>query len=230
MPFVLKFIATVLLLSACAAQHTELLAEKLAAAKQATPPREQGEFLKSELIELAGLDNSIRFDVRYATANNFLGFPVYNSSKMLLQKPAAIALSQAIQILKAQGLGVLIHDAYRPWYITKLMWEVTPTSQHDFVADPTKGSRHNRGCAIDLSLYDLQSGQVLTMPSDYDEFSARASPNYSGGTAEQRTNRERLRSAMEAVGFTVYSEEWWHFDFKDWRQYAIQNISNEEIH
>ncbi len=205
------------------------LAEQLAAAKRATPPTEQGEFLPADWVDLATLDSQIRFDVRYATANNFLQFPVYTSTRMLLQRPAAEALQRAAQRLKEQGYGLLVHDAYRPWFITKLMWEITPADKHDFVADPTKGSRHNRGCAIDLSLYDLSNGQVIAMPSDYDEFSERASPHYNGGSAEARAHRDRLRAAMEAEGFSVYPEEWWHFDYKDWRRYAIQNIAADAI-
>ncbi len=211
-------------LSACTSIDTQL-----EAAKKATPPVEQGEFLPSDLLELSALDDSFKFDVRYATDNNFLNKRVYPSTRMLLQRPAAQALSRAAQRLKQQGYGVLIHDAYRPWFITKLMWDVTPVAKRDFVADPNKGSRHNRGCAVDLSLYDLRTGKPVSMPSDYDEFSERASPLYSGGTAEQRAHRDQLRAAMEAEGFSVYDEEWWHFDFKDWRRYAIQNVDAETV-
>lgn len=225
----IRIILITFLLSSCVSTHESRVAEQLALAKQATPPHEQGNFWPSELVDLAVLDPSLHFDVRYATRDNFLGFAVYNSRTMMLQKPAAMALRNVVLALKNDGVGVVIFDAYRPWYITRLMWDVTPASQHDFVADPAKGSRHNRGCAVDLSLYDLATGLPLEMPSDYDEFSPRASPSYSGGTVQQRSNRDRLRHAMEAEGFSVYEDEWWHFDFRDWRHYAIQNISNEEI-
>ena len=131
--------------------------------------------------------------------------------------------------LRTQGYGLLVHDAYRPWYITKIFWDATPPDKHDFVANPADGSRHNRGCAVDLSLYRLSDGQLIDMPSVYDEMSERAYPTYTGGTAAQRQMRDFLRAAMEKEGFTVYPFEWWHFDYKDWKQYGIQNIRFQEI-
>ena len=101
----------------------------------------------------------------------------------------------------------MIFDGYRPWAITKLFWEVTPPDKRKFVADPAKGSKHNRGCAVDLSIFDLKTGAPLPMPSSYDEFTERASPNYDGGTAEETGNRELLRKLMEEEGFTVNPNE-----------------------
>ena len=128
-----------------------------------------------------------------------------------------------------RGYGLVIYDAYRPWYVTKIFWEATPPVHHDYVADPAGGSRHNRGCAVDLSLYDLRTGRVVQMPSGYDEFSERAHADYPGGTQAERDRRELLRVAMEAEGFTVLPAEWWHFDFKDWQSYAIQNVRFDEL-
>jgi len=122
----------------------------------------------------------------------------------------------------------VIFDGYRPWAITKLFWEVTPDDKRKFVANPEKGSKHNRGCAIDLSIYDLKTGEPIDMPSAYDEFTERASPDYTGGSELQRANREMLRKLMEDAGFTVNPNEWWHFDFKDWEKYAIYDISFDE--
>jgi D-alanyl-D-alanine dipeptidase len=119
---------------------------------------------------------------------------------------------------------VLIYDAYRPWAITKIFWGVTPADQKMFVADPANGSVHNRGCAVDLGLYDLQTGRDVEMPSGYDDFTERAFVTFQGGTPEQRTHRGLLRRAMERQGFFVYPEEWWHFDYKDFREYAVQDI------
>jgi D-alanyl-D-alanine dipeptidase len=127
------------------------------------------------------------------------------------------------------GYGLLIFDGYRPWSVTKLFWDVTSKENKKFVADPKKGSRHNRGCAVDLSLYDLATGKEIQMPGAYDETSERSFPDYKGGTEEQRKMRDLLRSKMEANGFTVYEFEWWHFDFKDWKSYHIQNIPFSEI-
>jgi D-alanyl-D-alanine dipeptidase len=119
---------------------------------------------------------------------------------------------------------LLIHDAYRPWYVTQMFWSATPERLHGFVADPQKGSKHNRGCAVDMSLYYLTSGKPVVMPSGYDEMTPRAFPDYSGGTAGERDLRDRLRKAMETQGFTVDHAEWWHFDFRDWPRYPILNI------
>ncbi len=202
----------------------ELRREALAA----QPPVEEG--LESpDLVELAPMDATIKLDIRYATTNNFLGTKIYDEPRAFLQRPAAQALLRAHRTLAKQGYGVLIHDAYRPWHVTKIFWDATPEDKHTFVANPAHGSRHNRGCAVDLTLYDLESGAVIEMPSAYDEMSDRARPSYTGGTAEQRRTRDVLRAAMEAEGFVVYEVEWWHFDYKDWRRYPVGNITFDKI-
>lgn len=205
------------------------IAQLRAEALAAKPPAESGNFRKPELVDLATLDGGIHFDIRYATSNNFLGEPLYSEARAFLQRPAADALLRAAATLRAQGYGLLIHDAYRPWYVTKMFWDATPRRLHGFVANPKKGSKHNRGCAVDLSLYYLNSGQPVTMPSGYDEMTPRAFPSYGGGTGEERARRDLLRKAMEAEGFTVDKGEWWHFDFRDWPQYPILNVGFEEI-
>jgi D-alanyl-D-alanine dipeptidase len=192
-------------------------------------PRESGNFRQPDLVELIKLDPAIKLDIRYATSNNFVGRPVYQEARAFLQRPAAEALLRALHKLKAQGYGLLVFDGYRPWAITKLFWDITPADKHNFVANPAKGSKHNRGCAVDLSLYDLKTGQEIEMPSSYDEFSERAYPTYKGGTAEQRRARAFLRRAMEVEGFRVNEYEWWHFDYKDWPRYPILNISFAEL-
>jgi CubicO group peptidase (beta-lactamase class C family)/D-alanyl-D-alanine dipeptidase len=197
----------------------------------AQPPNESGDFLKPDLLDLSTLDPTIKFDIRYATTNNFMSTVFYEQPKAFLQRPAAEALLRAHRNLKKQGYGLLIHDAYRPWYVTKMFWEATPEDKRDFVADPSRGSRHNRGCAVDLTLYDLKTPQNggVQMVSGYDEFSNRADPDYPGGTSVQRWHRDLLRQAMETEGFQVYEFEWWHFDYKDWRKYPILNLIFEEI-
>ncbi len=194
------------------------------ASAQTGPPKEQNK-READLIELIKLDKSIKLDIRYATANNFVGRAVYPEAHAFLQRPAAEALVRVHKLLKKEGLGLVIFDGYRPWAITKLFWEVVPEDKRKYVADPAKGSKHNRGCAVDLSIYDLKTGKRVAMPSGFDEFTERASPDYKGGTDEERTNRDELRRLMEAEGFTVNANEWWHFDYKDWEQYAIYDIS-----
>jgi D-alanyl-D-alanine dipeptidase len=192
-----------------------------AAALAAKPPEEPAPKRSFDLVDLASVDPTIKFDIRYASTNNFLGFPLYERAAAYLQRPAAEALGRVERALAWPGYGLLIHDAYRPWFVTKMFWDATPESAHVFVADPSQGSRHNRGCAVDLTLYDLKSGNAVEMTGRYDEMSPRSYADYLGGTSRQRWLRELLRSEMEAQGFAVYAEEWWHFDYKDWSDYAI---------
>lgn len=194
---------------------------------QVAPPKENHK-REAHLVELIKLDSTIKLDIRYATGNNFVGRPVYPEARAFLQKPAAKAVVKVHEKLRRQGLGLVIFDGYRPWTITKLFWDVVPEDKRKFVADPTKGSKHNRGCAVDLSIFDLKTGELIDMPSGYDEFTERASPNYLGGTEKQRANREMLRKLMEEEGFTVNPNEWWHFDYKNWQDYAIYDISFDE--
>ena len=195
----------------------------------ASLPVEEGTFRASELVDLTSLDPTIELDIRYATVNNFMNAVFYADARAFLQRPGAEAVVRAHQALAPYGYGLLIHDAYRPWYVTKMFWDATPAHQREFVANPASGSRHNRGAAVDLSLYGLATGESIEMPSGYDEFSGRAYADYPGGTARQRWHRDLLRRVMEAEGFTIYEYEWWHFDFKDWKKYRIGNVTFEEI-
>ena len=181
------------------------------------------------MIELINLDNTIKLDIRYARSDNFVGRQVYPEARAFLQRPAAKAVLRVHRKLAEKGLGLVIFDGYRPWAITKVFWEVTSEDKRKFVANPATGSRHNRGCAVDLSIYDLKTGKEIEMPSDFDEFTERASPDYKGGTVKERKNRDLLRSLMEAEGFTVNSNEWWHFDYRDWKEYPIFDIAFSEI-
>lgn len=198
-------------------------------AAAAGPPHEEGSFRRPDLVELIKLDPTIKLDIRYAGANNFLGRPVYTEARAFLQRPAAEALRRVNRALRRQGYGLVIHDGYRPWSVTKVFWDATPEDKKIFVADPAKGSRHNRGCAVDLSMFDLKTGKTVEMPSAYDEMSERSHISYAGGEAEARRRRDLLRAAMEAEGFAVYEPEWWHYDYKDWQAYPILNISFAEI-
>jgi len=203
----------------------ELRTEALAA----QPPHETGTFRPADLVELVRLDTTIKLDIRYATSNNFMGTPLYQEARAFMQRPAAQAVVRASQWLHGRGYGLLIHDAYRPWFVTKMFWDATPDDKKMFVADPSSGSKHNRGCAVDLTLYDLATGQPVTMTGGYDEMTDRSYPDYPGGTSGQRWLRALLRQAMEMQGFAVDKEEWWHFDYKDWREYGIGNVPFDRI-
>jgi len=180
-------------------------------------------------VELTSLDPSIRLDVRYASTNNFMNAVFYDEPLAFMQRPAAEALVRAHRALQPYGYGLLIHDAYRPWYVTKMFWDATPADKKIFVANPANGSRHNRGCAVDLTLFDLRTGEPVVMVGTYDEMTERSYPDYLGGTSRQRWFRQLLRTVMEAEGFQVYEFEWWHFDYGDWARYPILNDTFDRL-
>lgn len=197
-------------------------------AQQASPPVTKTLFTP-ELVDLATIDATIKFDIRYAGTNNFMQTQFYRKPRAFMQRAAAEALGRVVKRLRKMGFGLLVYDAYRPWYVTKMFWDATPDSLRHFVADPSKGSVHNRGAAVDLTLYDLKTGKPVEMLSGYDEFSPRAYPLYPGGTARQRWHRKVLRRMMEAEGFQVYEWEWWHFNYRDAQHYPIMNVSFEDL-
>jgi D-alanyl-D-alanine dipeptidase len=201
----------------------------LANAGAAQPQENPRDFRPDDLVEIIALDSTIRLDIRYATSNNFMGRPMYSQARAFLQRPAAEALVRVHRGLVGVGFGLLVLDGYRPWSVTRKFWDEIPPEKRKFVANPEKGSRHNRGCAVDVTLFDLETGKEISMPSAYDDFSHRAHVSYRGGTAEQRRMRNLLIQSMESEGYRVLSGEWWHFDFRDWRQYRILNIPFEEL-
>jgi zinc D-Ala-D-Ala dipeptidase len=195
----------------------------------AQPREEGGIWNKPDLVEIVKLDSTIRLDIRYATTNNFMKRKMYTQARAFLQRPAALALVRAHESLRRLGYGILVFDGYRPWLVTRDFWHHTPRHNRKFVANPAKGSKHNRGCAVDCSLYDLKTGKEITMPSPYDSFTSSAAAHYKGGTDEQRRTRKILYDAMVAEGFSVHPDEWWHFDYKGWRSYRVLNVPFEKI-
>jgi zinc D-Ala-D-Ala dipeptidase len=185
----------------------------------------------ADLVEIVRIEPSIALDIRYATNNNFLGRPVYTQARAFLQRDAATALQKAHLALRPHGFGIVVFDAYRPWSVTKEFWESVDDQARraGFVAKPSDGSRHNRGCAVDASLFDLRSGKQVAMPSEYDEFSARAYPDYTGANGESITARNLLIRTMKQAGFAVLYNEWWHFDYRDWQDYALMDVSFESL-
>jgi D-alanyl-D-alanine dipeptidase len=193
------------------------------------PPHEAGRFRAADLVELKHLEPSVKIEVRYATDRNFVGRPVYRQARVFLQRPAAEAVARAHRALAARGYGLLVFDGYRPWSVTRLFWQVTPPHLRGFVADPRQGSRHNRGCAVDLTLFDLATGAEVEMPSPYDDFTDKAAQAYAGATPARAAHRAILRDAMVREGFLLYPSEWWHYDYKDWRDYPILDVPFEEL-
>lgn len=183
----------------------------------------------TDLVELTTLDPTILLDVRYAREDNFLGRPVYPQARAFLQRAAAQALVRVHRSLASEGLGLLVFDGYRPWSVTKMFWDATPQEHRIFVADPEEGSRHNRGCAVDVTLFDRATGQPLPMPSDFDEFTERAYADWGGASEPERINRARLRAAMEQEDFKVFEFEWWHFDHGSWEDHPVLDLTFADI-
>jgi zinc D-Ala-D-Ala dipeptidase len=174
-----------------------------------------------DLVDLAAFDPRFRLDIRYATTNNFMRRVLYPVARAMAQRPAAEALSRVQTRAEAEGLGLLIFDAYRPWRVTKMMWDETPEAQREFVANPANGSRHNRGCAIDLTLH--RGGVPVEMPSDYDDFTPAAYRSNMAASGEALANAARLEGWMVREGFIPLANEWWHYDWRDWRLYPIMD-------
>lgn len=170
------------------------------------------------LVEITG----IATDVRYATSNNFMHTPLYPVARVMLRAPAARALADVQRDLAPRGLGLKIFDGYRPYSVTVRMWE--PIKNPDFVADPAKGSRHNRGAAVDLTLIDLATGAEVPMPTPYDDFTPRARQDFDDLPPEAIANRKILRDAMTAHGFDALPSEWWHFDYRGWERFELLDV------
>jgi zinc D-Ala-D-Ala dipeptidase len=182
---------------------------------------------EKELIDLEKFIPSVVLDIRYATSNNFTGERIYTLAKAYARKPVAESLKKIQTDLKPQGLGIKIFDAYRPYKATVRFYEVYGDTT--YVASPYKGSRHNRGCALDLTLIDLKTGKELKMPTGYDSFSKDAWPTTPVKDPEARKNRTLLINTMEKHGFRVNSSEWWHFDFIGWKKFEVMDIDFEEL-
>lgn len=182
---------------------------------------------ENALVDMRRLLPEAKFDVTYSTDRNFLKRKVYPTADLFMRKPAAEALVRAAEQLKSKGLGLLLFDGYRPYAVTVLFYE--EVGDTTFVADPRKGSKHNRGMAIDLTLFDLKTGQPLPMPSGYDEASPRAYHEYQGGDPEALRNRAVLREAMEQAGFNIFKWEWWHYDYAGWENCLTYDLWHKRI-
>lgn len=180
---------------------------------------------EKRLIDLASLN--IPLDIRYATPNNFMKTTLYPVAKAYLRAPAANALADVQRELATQGIGIKVFDGYRPYRVTVAMWE--PIKNPDYVADPAKGSRHNRGAAVDLTLIDLKTGNELTMPTPYDDFTSRAHHDFNDLPEEALKNRALLRDVMAKHGFEPLPSEWWHYDFAGWQRFELMDVGLDAL-
>lgn len=202
-------------LASVAQQKPNVLSEQQYIAQIKTSPDKR-------LVEISKAIPGIKLDIKYATKDNFMRRVMYSQARAFTRAPVVEALKQVQAELKQQGLGLKIYDAYRPYAVTVAFFKMTPDT--NFVANPKLGSKHNRGCAIDLSIIDLKTGKELDMPTPFDSFSRKAASAYTDLPADQIKNRELLKAVMLAHGFTALKTEWWHFDFNGWQKYELLDV------
>ena len=214
-------LALLLLIAACATTNPYGLTVLERAAYEHTVAEDP----EKQLLDLADFD--IPLDIRYATTDNFMKQQLYPVAKAYLRAPAARALLNVQRDLAPRGLGIKVFDAYRPYRVTVAMWE--PIKNPDYVADPAKGSRHNRGAAVDLTLIDLKTGQEVPMPTPYDDFTPRAAHAFEDLPEDVRANRALLKEVMTKHGFDPLPSEWWHFDFRGWDRFELLDVPFDQL-
>lgn len=194
------------------------------AADAAVMPAQLGTGQQAQLVDLAQAVPGLKFDLRYAQADNCFGQAITDDQRAFLDADAAQALAQAQQYLKPYGYGILVWEAYRPWSVSKLAYDALPADKKSMLPAPEAGFSHNTGCSIDVSLYLLATGENTGMISDFDEPSVRQYADFAGGTTLERYRRDLLRRAMQMAGFTASETEWWHFDYGDIKGFAHLNV------
>jgi D-alanyl-D-alanine dipeptidase len=193
-----------------------VLAAAVLATVAAAPPATGG-----DLVDVQALSPDIRLDMRYATADNFTHHKIYPVAKCYLRRPVAERLARVQAALARDGLGLKVFDCYRPLSVQREFWRLVPDER--YVADPAKGSRHNRGAAVDLTLV-TRAGEELTMPTSFDDFSERAHRDFRRLPRDRIRHREQLEQAMRREGFIPFPTEWWHFDDPDWQRYPMLDL------
>ena len=181
----------------------------------------------NELVEIKKAIPNIKLDIRYATKNNFMKQVMYKQARAFARKPVVESLKKIQRELNKKGYGLKIFDGYRPYAITVEFYK--KASDKNFVANPAKGSKHNRGCAVDLTLIDLKTGKEVAMATPYDSFSAAAAANYEPVSAEVKKNRDLLIATMKKYQLNVLDNEWWHYDFSGWQQYDLMDVPFEKL-
>ena len=182
---------------------------------QTTPP------VENPLVDVAARDPRIVIDLPYATRNNFTGEVLYTTARCLLRESVLMRLSRVQDDLEERGYGLKIWDAYRPHSVQRRMWQIEPDAR--FVANPERGSRHNRGMAVDVTLVQ-RGGAEVAMPTSFDDFSQAADASYSEAGPAETFHRDLLIEAMQRQGFTVLASEWWHFDAEGWEQAPVLDV------
>lgn len=179
------------------------------------------------MIDVVSYVPGIQTDFRYATPDNFTHKRLYTHPGAFLRLPAAMALREVQSDLNTKGLGLKIFDAYRPYNVTKEMWKIVPDAR--YAANPAKGSGHNRGIAVDLTLTNHFTGEELTMPTKYDDFTERAHHNYDHLPDSVIVNRNLLKSVMEKHGFIALDTEWWHYYLPGSSRYELMDFNFDQM-
>ncbi len=182
-----------------------------------------------KMAELKQVVPGISYDLRYATVNNFMKRLMYpaGTTTAFLRLPAARALQKVQQQLKQKGLGLKVFDAYRPYAVTVRFWELVKDEQ--YVANPSKGSGHNRGIAIDVTIINLKTAKELNMGTGFDNFTDSAHHSFTRLPEKILQNRLLLKSVMENHGFKSYSKEWWHYSWPDAGKFEILDIEFKKL-
>ena len=209
-------------------KHADYQSLKEAASQAAMPAKlQQGQ--PGRIVRIRSVVPNVKFDLRYTDSNNIFGVPLFEATEAFAEAETVSALIKAADKLSARGFGLLVWEGYRPWYVSKLAFDLLPKDKKDMLPAPDKGEDRNTGRTVDVSLYDLVTGEAVNMISDFDEVSVRQYPGFTGGTERQRNLRDMLAAVMKECGFTQGKEEWWHFTFGDTNGWQHLNIPYGQI-
>lgn len=208
--------------------NTDYQSLKDAAYRAAMPAKlQQGQ--PGRLVRIRSAVPNVKFDLRYADSNNIFGVSLFEATEAFAEVETVSALEKAAEKLAARGYGLLVWEGYRPWYVSKLAFDLLPKDKKAMLPVPEKGEDRNTGRTVDVSLYDLKTGEAVNMISDFDEVSVRQYPGFTGGTERQRNLRDMLAAVMKDCGFTQGKEEWWHFTLGDTGGWQHLNIPYGQI-
>ena len=199
------------------------------AAPKAVMPAKLQQGQVARLVRIRSAVPNVKFDLRYTGADNIFGVPLYEATEAYGSEETAAALKKAADKLAAQGYGLIVWEGYRPWYVSKLASDLLPKDKKSMMPGPDRGEDRNTGRTVDVSLYDLASGNAIKMISDFDEVSVRQFPGFAGGTERQRNLRDMLAAVMKGCGFTQGKEEWWHFTLGTTEGWQHLNIPYGQI-